>query len=200
MPKGRFKEKTWEDYEYKGYFMWATEDALRQTVRKAAKAANQRLLRRERAGRTKGIYAGTMAALNKLGRRRFAESKSKLAKMDINELRHEYILLRDWLSAKTSTIQGLKESDDKRFMTARARGFTGSQEEWNDLVTSFFTEEIEKYFSSNVIYQQLTSNNADLITKIMDKHAKKNEEPSKGQLLVELIKASGKRTKRRKKG
>ena len=48
-----FKEKTWLDYEYKGNVMLAPAEDLRRVVRRAAKAANTRLLRRERAGRTK---------------------------------------------------------------------------------------------------------------------------------------------------
>lgn len=117
--------------------MLASAEDLRRVVRRAAKAANQRLLRRERAGRTKGVYAGTMAALGRLGRSRFVESKSRLDKMSINELRHEYTMLRDWLSAKTSTLQGLKASDDKRYQTAQERGFTGTLEEWNDIASRF---------------------------------------------------------------
>ena len=47
------REKTWQDYEYQGAYMLASAEDLRRVVRRAAKSANKRLLRRERAGRTK---------------------------------------------------------------------------------------------------------------------------------------------------
>lgn len=192
------REKTWQDYEYQGAYMLASAEDLRRVVRRAAKAANQRLLRRERAGRTKGVYAGTMAALGRLGRSRFAESKIRLDKMSINELRHEYVLLRDWLSAKTSTLQGIRAADDKRYETAKKRGFTGTLEEWNEIAESFFTAERERYFDSNAIYMQVTSNNADIIEKIIERsQKKKDEESNKGALLVRLVKAAAGRKKSR---
>lgn len=194
----RIKEKTWADYEFKGYqgYMGASEEALRRVVKRAAKAANQRLLRMERAGRTKGVYARTMSQLNQLGRRRFAESSGRLGKMGLSELRHEYVLLRDWLSAKTSTVQGLKEADDKRFQTARERGFKGNQEQWNTLVTKFFNEVNEKYFSSEAIYTAVTTGNADILGKIIERS--KSEE-SKGALLLRLVKSAAGRKKAQKR-
>lgn len=190
------KEKTWQDYEYQGAYMLASAEDLRRVVRRAAKAANQRLLRRERAGRTKGAYAGTMVALGRLGRRRFTESKSRLDKMSINELRHEYVILRDWLSAKTSTVQGLKATDDKRYQTARERGFTGTLEEWNEIAESFFTAEREKFFDSNTIYMQVTAGNVDIVQKIIERSQEKSKETiDKGSLLVRLVKAAAGRKK-----
>lgn len=191
-------EKTWQDYEYQGAYMLASAEDLRRVVRRAAKAANQRLLRRERVGRTKGVYAGTMADLGRMGRRRFIESSARLEKMSVNELRHEYVLLRNWLSAKTSTLQGLKSMDDKRYETAKKRGFEGTLEEWNEIAESFFTAEREKYFDSNAIYLQATVGNADIIEKIIERsQKKKDEEPNKGALLVRLVKAAAGRKKSR---
>lgn len=186
-------EKTWQDYEYQGAYMLASAEDLRRVVRRAAKAANQRLLRRERAGRTKGVYAGTMTALGRLGRRRFAESKSRLDKMSINELRHEYTMLRDWLSAKTSTLQGLRASDDKRYQTARERGFEGTLEEWNDIAARFFTKEMESYYSSDILYQMATQGNTDLVDRILRDAKESNQTPDKGRLLIDLITAAAKR-------
>lgn len=186
------REKTWQDYEYQGAYMLASAEDLRRVVRRAAKAANQRLVRRERAGRTKGVYAGAIAALGRLGRRRFAESKSRLDKMSINELRHEYVMLRNWLSAKTSTLQGLKTSDDKRYQTARERGFTGTLEEWNDIASRFFSKEMEGYFSSDILYQMATQGNADLVDRILQ-DAKESKQPDKGRLLIDLVTAAAKR-------
>lgn len=187
------REKTWQDYEYQGAYMLASAEDLRSVVRRAAKAANQRLLRRERAGRTKGAYAGTIAALGRLGRVRFAESKSRLDKMSINELRHEYVILRDWLSAKTSTLQGLKASDDKRYQTAKERGFTGTLEEWNDTASRFFTKEMEGYYSSDILYQMATHGNTDLVDRILQDTKESKQPPDKGRLLVDLVTAAAKR-------
>lgn len=187
------REKTWQDYEYQGAYMLASAEDLRRVVRRAAKAANQRLLRRERAGRTKGVYAGAIAALGRLGRRRFAESKSRLDKMSINELRHEYVMLRNWLSAKTSTLQGLKASDDKRYQTAQERGFTGTLEEWNDIASRFFTKEMEGYYSSDILYQMATQGNADLVDRILKDAKESEQQPDKGRLLIDLITAAKRR-------
>lgn len=187
------KEKTWRDYEYQGAYMLASAEDLRRVVRRAAKAANQRLLRRERAGRTKGVYAGTMAALSRLGRNRFAESKSRLDKMSINELRHEYVMLRDWLSAKTSTLQGLKSSDDKRYQTAKERGFAGTLEEWNDIASRFFTKEMEGYYSSDILYQMATQGNTDIVDRILQDAKESDQPPDKGRLLINLVTAAAKR-------
>ena len=187
------KEKSWEDYEYRGYFEHANRSDLIPVVRKAAKAANQRLLRRERAGRTKGVYAGIMAELGRLDRRRFIESKKRLDKMSINELRHEYVMLRAWLSAKTSTLQGLRAADDKRYQTAKERGFTGTQEEWNDIASRFFTKEMESYFSSDILYQMATQGNTDLVDRILKDAKESNQPPDKGRLLIDLVTAAAKR-------
>lgn len=187
------REKTWQDYEYQGAYMLASVEDLRRVVRRAAKAANQRLLRRERAGRTKGVYAGTIAALGRLGRARFAESKSRLDKMSINELRHEYVMLRDWLSAKTSTLQGLKVSDDKRYQTAKERGFTGTPEEWNDIASRFFTKEMEGYYSSDILYQMATQGNTDIVDRILQDAKESDQPPDKGRLLINLVTAAAKR-------
>ena len=124
------KEKSWEDYEYRGYFEHANRTDLIPVVRKAAKAANQRLLRMERAGLIKGVYARISGQLAQLGRRRFAESAGRLKNMSLQDLRHEYVLLRDWLSAKTSTVQGKINADIERYNTAKIRGFTGTLDEW----------------------------------------------------------------------
>lgn len=187
------REKTWQDYEYQGAYMLASAEDLRRVVRRAAKAANQRLLRRERARRTKGVYAGTMAALGRLGRSRFAESKSRLEKMSVNDLRHEYVMLRDWLSAKTSTLQGLKASDDKRYQTAKERGFTGTPEEWNDIANRFFTKEMEGYYSSDILYQMATQGNTDIVDRILQDAKESDQPPDKGRLLINLVTAAAKR-------
>lgn len=160
---GYIKEKSWTDY---GLTEREYNDTrkLRAAVRKAAKAANQRLLRLERAGKTAGVYKLAQRNLDKLGRRRFKERPEK---MTVDQLRHEYAILRNFLSAQTSTVQGNRKADDKRYEKARQRGFEGSQDEWNQLVVRYFTGKVEELFSSDVIYRAITMQETNVIDDII---------------------------------
>ncbi len=114
MTRGRLAEKTWADYDM-GDVNALSKAQLEKAVRRASKAANQRLLRLERAGKnTSGAYKMAMSHLE--GRRRFYERTDKRS---LAELRKEYASLRSFISAKTSTIQGIKEAGDKRYQTRR---------------------------------------------------------------------------------
>lgn len=158
--------KSWEKYEYKGALSIANAEDLRPVVRRAAKAANQRLLRLERKGYTGGVYAIAQKRLAQSGRTRF---KERTGKMNIAELRTEYARLRDFLAAKSSTIGGKHAIDNKRYQTAIARGFTGTAEEFADLSNRLWTENVEALYSSDVIYDALLSNEDDEINYIIEK-------------------------------
>lgn len=149
--------RSWTSYEYKGHggdIRYASRSELENIVRKAAKAANQRLVRLERAGETGGVYKMAMHDLSVKKRRRYKERTQGLS---MTALRNEYGILRDFLSAKTSTVQGLRDTRDKRYQTAKARGFQGSAADWDKLVRKYFTKENERLFSSDVVYSALTS-------------------------------------------
>lgn len=149
--------RSWANYEYKGHngdIRYATRTELEAIVRKAAKAANQRLVRLERAGETGGVYKMAMHDLGIKKRRRY---KERTQGVSMTVLRNEYGILRDFLSAKTSTVQGLRETRDKRYQTAVARGFQGTAGDWDKLVRKYFTKENERLFSSDVVYSALTS-------------------------------------------
>ena len=192
------KEKSWEDYEYRGYFEHANRSDLIPVVRKAAKAANQRLLRLERAGMTNGVYARISGQLAQLGRRRFAESAGRLKNMSLQDLRHEYVLLRDWLSAKTSTVQGKKNADIKRYNTAKMRGFTGTLDEWIEASKKYFTEQYEALFSSDVLYTSIITEDIGIVQNIIDENEKrKDNQPDRGAALLRYVKESN---RRRRKG
>lgn len=192
------KEKSWEDYEYRGYFEHANRTDLIPVVRKAAKAANQRLLRMERAGLTKGVYARISGQLERMGRRRFAESAGRLENMSLQDLRHEYVLLRDWLSAKTSTVQGKKNVDIIRYNTAKMRGFTGTLEEWIEASKTFFTEQYEALFSSDVLYTAIITSDADIVQNIIEENEKrKASQPDRGAALLRYVKESNRRKRER---
>lgn len=178
---GFIKEKTWAEY---GLTEREYQDPrkLRAAVRKAAKAANQRLLRLERAGKTAGAYKRAQRHLDKLGRRRFKERPEK---MTVNQLRHEYVILRDFLSAKTSTVQGIRATNDKRYEKAKQRGFTGSQDEWNELVMKYFSGKVEELFSSDVVYRVIINGDTNVIDSVIRAAPK-----TKGAALAEYIKRS----------
>lgn len=180
MPKkaGYIKEKTWAEY---GLTEREYQDTrkLRAAVRKAAKAANQRMLRLERAGKTAGVYKLAQRNLDRLGRRRFKEHPEK---MTVNQLRHEYAILRDFLSTQTSTVQGSKQADDKRYEKAKQRGFTGSQAEWNQLVLKYYTGKVEELFSSNIIYKSITGGDEDVIDQVL-----KTKPKTEGQALATYL-------------
>lgn len=193
------KEKSWDDYEYRGYFEHANRSDLIPVVRKAAKAANQRLLRMERAGLTNGVYARISGQLAQLGRRRFAESEGRLKNMGLQELRHEYVLLRDWLSAKTSTVQGKKNADISRYYTAKMRGFTGTLEDWIEASKTYFTEQYEALFSSDVLYTSIITGDIDIVQNIINENEKrKDNQPDRGAALLRYVKESNRRKRERR--
>lgn len=178
--------KSWEKYEYKGALSIANAEDLRPVVRRAAKAANQRLVRLEQKGYTGGVYAIAQKRLAQSGRRRF---KERTGSMDIAQLRTEYARLRDFLSAKSSTIGGKHAIDDKRFQTAVSRGFTGTFEEFTDLSNRIWTENIEALYSSDVIYDALINNDVDEINHIIEKakSAEFMDSKVKGRNLLEHL-------------
>ena len=176
MPKRKLATKSWADYDI-GDPSQADRQELSIVVRRAAKVANQRLLRLERAGATKGIYENAMYDL--VNRRRFKERTEKIS---LNALRHEYKILRSFLSAKTSTVQGRRETIDKRYKTAQDHGFTGSLEEFNFAVTKYFADNVESLFSSDVIYQSITSGKTNIIDAAVDQFGA--DESKRGSALL----------------
>lgn len=177
------KTKTWADYELPGWENASQKDLVK-AVRKAAKAANQRLRRLEAAGATKGVYQRTIA---KLGRKRFQERPDK---MTLNALRREYKRLRSFISAQTSTVKGRKESDIKRYQTAVSRGYKGTMEDFYDDIEKYFDEKTEKYFSSKTVYSTIVTGESDIIDQVIQNLDSRSIEESrqKGEALRELIK------------
>lgn len=177
------KVKSWESYEYKGALSAANAEDLRPIVRRAAKAANMRLLRLERKGYTKGIYQLAQKRLNEVGRRRFTERTDA---MDIAQLRTEYARLRDFLSAKTSTVQGQKSTAFARYDTAVSRGFVGTYDDFVDKVTKLYTAEIESLYSSDTIYDMIISNDDEIMDEAI-KRSHTTQSPNKGEELLRYL-------------
>lgn len=174
---------TWANYDVGSPMTAATED-LRSAVRRAAKAANQRLVRLERAGFTGQAYKMAMKDLH--GRRRYYENTAKLTTA---QLRHEYAMLRDFISAKTSTVQGVNAVNYKRYIKAVERGYDGSEEEFYDLVDKYFSDEVEELYSSDIIYAAVTEGNTDVIDRVIARH-RAGEKITKGKALLEYMRAA----------
>ena len=190
---GKIKEKVWADYALKN-FSRATRADLQAAVRKAAKAANQRLLRLERADRKTGAYRIAQKYFKGTGRNRYKERVNKLT---YNELQKEYKALRSFISAKSSTVQGAKEIDYKRYMTAVAKGYDGTLDQFELDFRKAFTKITEGLFSSDVIYKALTGGNID----ILDETVKQFEDSSelRGQALITYMKRKKAREKKTRK-
>lgn len=180
MSRRKLATKTWADYDI-GDPSQADQQELSIAVRRAAKAANQRLLRLERAGHTKGIYENAMYDL--VNRRRFKECTGKLS---LNALRHEYKILRSFLSAKTSTVQGRQDTIDKRYKTAQDHGFSGSLEDFEFAVTKYFAGNTESLFSSDIIYQAITGGRTDILDAAVDQFGA--DESKRGSALLYYLK------------
>lgn len=156
--KGRpFQPKPWEAYAPKGPNATSyTREELEQIVRRASGAANRRLKRLEEAGETKGIYKRALGMLETQGRTKFSGAVKSMTR---NELVAEYLRLRDFLSSKTSTKQGIKEWKRNVYESLEDRGFTGSQEELSELFDKYMTKELEAALGSDVVYTLLQSDN-----------------------------------------
>lgn len=172
------KQKTWADYDVGDPSLLGQKE-LAAAVRRAAKAANQRLVRLERAGATKGIYQ--MALDDLVNRKRFTEfTKSKT----VNELRHEYKMLRSFISAKSSTVAGRAEIINKRYQTAASKGYSGSPEQFELDVVKYFADQIESLFSSDVIYTSITSGKTDVIDAAVKRAEEKPAKEQRGAALL----------------
>lgn len=152
--KGRpYQPKPWEAYAPKGPNATSyTREELEQIVRRASGAANRRLKRLEEAGETKGVYKRALGMLETQGRTKFSGAVKSMTR---TELVAEYLRLRDFLSAKTSTKQGIADWKRNVYESLRDRGFTGSQEELSELFDKYMTKELEAALGSDVVYTLL---------------------------------------------
>lgn len=176
---GYIPSKSWADYD-RGDPNKLFREQLVDVVRRAAKAANQRLLRFEKAGMTTGMYKSAMVDL--AGRRRYKERPEKLS---LSQLRHEYTLLRSFLSAKTSTVQGRRDTILKRYATAVKKGYKGSLSDFEVDVERYFSKANEALFDSNVIYTSIITGTTSLLDRIMQEQLSQKD---KGKALIAYLK------------
>ena len=179
---GKIKEKVWSDYALTN-FSRATRADLQAAVHKAAKAANQRLLRLERADRTTGAYKIAQKYFKDTGRNRY---KERVDKLTYNELQKEYKALRSFISAKSSTVQGAKEIAYNRYLTAVSNGYGGTFSQFELDVRKAFTKITEGLFSSDVIYKALTGGNLDILDETVKQFEDSRE--LRGQALLTYMK------------
>lgn len=179
--KPPIRTKGWEHYDI-GDINTATATQLQAAVRKAAKAANQRLVRLEKAGKTRGIYQTAMGALE--GRKRFKERPNKLT---LPQLRREYANLRTFLSSKSSTVSGQSDIDEKRYQTAVNRGYKGTIDDFYTDINRLYNKENEKLFSSEVIYQAILTGQTDIVSAIIEDTKRKILPRNRGDTLKDFL-------------
>ena len=192
----KFVVKTWADYDI-GKLGSQNEEVLRKAVKKAAKAANMRLLRLARAGYS-DTWAHRMTKENlknisegeglKAPRKRFKEYTKN---MDLYQLRREYTALREFLSMKSSTVQGLSDTQLKRYNKAVEKGFTGSLDEFNELIEKYFGQHYEKMISSDIVYQAITGGKIDVLNEVIRTERRRIEHglqpTAKGSLVAKYL-------------
>lgn len=161
----RFQPVAWQEYAYKGASLrHASIEDLSRIVRRAAKTANQRMRRLEKAGETEAP-AYKIAVEKMGGRKRFKERPGK--KPDRKALITEYYQLMDFLMSKSSTVTGLKDIRNNRYQAAVERGFEGTPDEFEQLVEKYYTKHVESLLSSDVIYMAIYENRTDILDEIM---------------------------------
>ena len=162
----------------------ASADTLAAAVRKAAKAANQRIVRLERAGYTTGVYKTAMKNIAYTKKKRF---KERTAGLSVNELRREYVALRDFLTAQTSTVTGVKTVDVKRYETAVSRGYTGTLDEFRVDIARAFSTVNKSIYDSEVIYQSVKTGMIDLLEQTVEESKARDKPTPKGNILVAYL-------------
>lgn len=140
----------------------ATRDELAEVVRRAAKAANTRLLRLERAGRVVGAYKVASRELG-LARARFRE---RTTNMPLPDLRKEYRQLKRFMTAKTSTIRGQKQVEELRYETAVKHGYKGTLDQFIIDVTTVFGGKFSSNISSDVLYDIMVEGEIGILDEI----------------------------------
>ena len=92
-------------------------------LRQLAKRANQRLVRLERAGQTQYAYGIARKYLQDIGRNRFAETEKRIKNLTRSQLTGEINAAIEFLTAKTSTLSGIKAVQKSAVDRLRAMGY-----------------------------------------------------------------------------
>ena len=198
-PKRRQNTKHLQQYEFQAYG-WSvfskgnkapnqyTTWELKQIVKRASKAANQRLRKLEAAGVDKWAYKSAQKALGD-NRKRYWERTDKRSR---EELIAEYVRLRDFMTAKTSTMSGIRDYHKEQTERARALGFTGTDEELSFMYAKYMDEEFVKLIGSEIIYRLIIENRKEDLEYLYkrwqdDLHAEQHDEQLGGRILLEAV-------------
>lgn len=92
-------------------------------LRQLAKRANQRLVRLERASQTQYAYGIAKKYLQDIGRNRFAETEKRIKNLTRSQLTSEINAAIEFLTAKTSTLSGIKAVQKSAVDRLRAMGY-----------------------------------------------------------------------------
>lgn len=175
----KYAISSWANYDI-GDPGKASNERLRSAVERAGRVANRRLASLKKAGFTGGMYANAMADLG-LPRTRFKEHAKRMTRA---QLLREYMIIRNFMSASTSTVRGVRKANRRRYQTAVERGFAGTEEEFYELVADYFAGNAEKLFSSNVIYEAITAADGGHKRSVLDE-VLESAPKSKGAALLE---------------
>lgn len=158
-----------------------SDEEAYKTIRKAAKAANQRLLRIERfvKGNQKKrleIYTESIPAYNyaeKVTQGRVNVRFIINGKMKKAQLLKEYKRIMHFLSLQTSTVQGVTAQRTRQFETATYQGFEGTYAEfayeWEKAWTGILTD----YFDSDQVMFAAVIGLTDALYEIINKQMEK---------------------------
>ena len=156
--KGRpFRAKPWADYAKgeRAANAYST-DELRDIVKRAAKAANNRLRALEKAGMTKSAY---QRAVRQTGKN-IPRYREKVSSATRQELQKEFYQLRDFMTAPTSTVGGMREHQQRVLKAAQEMGFKGDITNMSALFEKYMTAEWENLLGSDIIYEEIVSGRA----------------------------------------
>lgn len=195
-----FRAKPWEDYAHgeKPIKEYTTEE-LRDINRRAAKAANSRLRALEKAGYTKWAYNMAIRLTGK-EKPRFTESKAAIGKLSRQQLESLFYNLREYMTAQTSTVQGMKAQEQKYLKAAQDMGFEGTTDDLSALFEKYMTKELENILGSDIIRGEIMSGRAskgslDYLREQSDKRAELGrmveEDKRQGALLIESLQKFG---------
>lgn len=199
-PGRQFRAKPWADYAHgeKPIKAYSTEE-LRDVNRRAAKAANSRLRALEKAGKTKWAY-NMAARLTGKATPRFVEGQKSIDKMSRQQLEAQFYNLREFMTAKTSTVQGTRAHEQKVLQMAQEEGFQGTTEDLSALFEKYMTAEWEKILGSPLIRGEILSGRAEhgSLEYLREKQERASEmgrlydeDKQQGALLLESLRKFG---------
>ena len=140
-------------------------------LRQLAKRANQRLVRLERAGQTQYAYGIAKKYLQDIGRNRFAETEKRIKNLSRAQLTGEINAAIGFLTAKTSTLSGIKAVQKSAVDRLRAMGYNVDNGDFFGFLKSDEYKAALRKITSDEIMRQLDEalyNGVSLDTIIAD--------------------------------